>query len=213
MPHDADADVQPDVTGIRRRPRQARSRERVDRILSAAASLIAERGIDDLSMTDVADRADMALTALYRYFPNRRSVLKELALRTFAEDTDHLIATGHDLDANAAELLELGIAEFWRRHLAEPYRLPLRVAIRSDPELSALDLAESRRNARSIAELIASRSGRTDLVTLERQTLLIVESIDSVMSLAARVEEDEARALVREFTTMAVQTLTTSAAP
>lgn len=197
----------PPVSEVRRRPSQARSRERFDQILSATAELIGERGIDPVTMTDIAERAGMALTAVYRYFPNKQSVVRELALQTFADDTETLIAPGIEVDATAAELLELGIAEFWRRHLAEPYRLHLRVAIHSDPELSALDLAESRRNARAIAELLARRGVHSDTDVLERQSLLLVELVDSLMSLAARVGPDEAQSLVDEFTAMAVRTL------
>jgi len=200
-------------SSIRRRPTQARSRERFDRILAAAATLIGERGVARVTMTDIAEEADMALTAVYRYFPNQQAVLRELALRTFAEDTETLIATGSQIDGTAADLVALGIEEFWRRHEAEPFRLQLRAAIHADAELSALDLAESRRNARAIAELIAQRSAREDLEVLERQALLVVELIDSLMHLVARVEPDEARALVDEFTAMAVRTLTSPPVP
>jgi AcrR family transcriptional regulator len=195
-------------SSVRRRPTQARSRERFDRILAAAATLIAERGVAPVTMTDIAEEADMALTAVYRYFPNRQAVLRELALRTFAEDTETLIAAGSQIEGSAAELVALGIEEFWRRHTAEPFRLQLRAAIHADAELSALDLAESRRNARAIAELVGHRSARDDLDVLERQALLVVELIDSLMHLVARVEPYEARALVDEFTALAVGILT-----
>jgi AcrR family transcriptional regulator len=177
-------------------------------LLAAAATLIAERGVAPVTMTDIAEEADMALTAVYRYFPNRQAVLRELALRTFAEDTETLIAAGSQIEGSAAELVALGIEEFWRRHTAEPFRLQLRAAIHADAELSALDLAESRRNARAIAELVGHRSARDDLDVLERQALLVVELIDSLMHLVARVEPYEARALVDEFTALAVGILT-----
>jgi AcrR family transcriptional regulator len=194
-------------SAVRRRPAQARSRARFDRILAAAAALIGERGIEPVTMTDIAERAGMPLTAVYRYFPNRQSVVRELALETFAYDTDTLLSEGADIDGTPAELIAYAVEEFWRRHIAEPFRLQLRTAIHADAELSALDLAESRRNAHTIAEFIARVTGRTDLETLDRQALLVVELIDSLMRLVGRLDPDEAEAVVEEFTAMIIRTL------
>ena len=193
---------------IRRQPAQVRSRARVERIIAAAGELISERGLEPVTLTDIAERADMALTAVYRYFPNKQSVLRELALQTFADDTDTLIATGAEFDGSIDELIVYGVNEFWRRHLEQPFRLQLRAAIHADAELSALDLEESRRNARTIAHLVARLSGRTDVDIIERQALLLVELIDSLMRLAARVEPAEADALLGDFAAMFTRTFT-----
>ena len=81
-------------TAARRLPAQARSRARFDQILAAAGELIGERGLEPVTLTDIAERAGMPLTAVYRYFPNKQSVLRELTLQTFAYDTETLVATG-----------------------------------------------------------------------------------------------------------------------
>lgn len=194
---------------VRREPAQARSRARVQQILDAASNLIAERGLGPISMTDIANQADMALTAVYRYFPNKQSIVRELSLRMFNDDTETLIESTPSADVSGEESIAEGITEFWRRHLDQPVRLQLRAAIHADAELSARDLAESRRNAATIADAIADLTGRTDRETLERQTLLLVELIDSLMRLVTRVDEEEAAALVDEFTAMITHTLIT----
>lgn len=196
------------MTAARRRPTQARSRARFDGILDAAAALIGERGLDPVTMTDVADRAGMSVTALYRYFPNKASVVRELALRTFAHDTETLLGGEVPEGLGAEEVIAAGVAEFWRRHVEEPFRLQLRAAVHADAELSALDLAESRRNAATIAAVLAPLVGRTDLAALEREALLVVEAVDSVMRLADRLDETEAAAVVADFTAMVTRTLT-----
>ena len=66
-------------SAVRRRPTQARSQARFDQILAAAAALIGERGVEPVTLTDIAEQADMALTAVYRYVPNKQSVVRELA--------------------------------------------------------------------------------------------------------------------------------------
>ena len=194
-------------SAVRRRPTQARSLVRFDGILAAAASLIGERGIEPVSMTDIAERAGMAVTAVYRYFPNKQAVVRELALQTFAHDTATLVAPGGEADGDPEDLLAAGIREFCRRHATEPFRLQLRAAIHADAELSALDLAESHRNAHTIAELVARGTGRTDLGVLERQALLVVELIDSLVRLVDRLAPDEAEAMVEEFIAMTARRL------
>lgn len=149
----------------------------------------------------------MALTAVYRYFPNKPSVLRELALRTFALDTETLVDAPSAEGASVQDALTAGVHEFWRRHRAEPFRFQLRAAIHADPELLALDLDQSRRNAHSIAEFVARRTGRTDREALERQALLFVELVDSLMRLVHQTPPEEATALVDEFTHMMVRVL------
>jgi AcrR family transcriptional regulator len=193
---------------VRRRPVQARSRARFDRILAAAAALIGERGVEPVTLTDIATEADMALTAVYRYFPNKQAVVRELALQTFAYDTDTLLTEGTETTGTPEEVIASAVEEFWRRHIEDPFRLQLRVAIHADAELSALDLAESRRNAHAIAEYLGRVTGRTEHRALERQALLVVELVDSLMRLVARVDPDEAQALIDEFTAMITKMLT-----
>ena len=60
------------------RGRQALQRRVAAAILEAAASVLAARG-ERGSMTDVAEAAGVARATVYRYFPNRQSLLDELA--------------------------------------------------------------------------------------------------------------------------------------
>lgn len=66
-----------------RLPKQARSRERFDRILDAAAELFAEVGYDAVTADDIAARADTSVGGLYRFFPDKLAVFHALADRYF----------------------------------------------------------------------------------------------------------------------------------
>jgi TetR/AcrR family transcriptional regulator, mexCD-oprJ operon repressor len=59
-------------------PRQALQERVAAAILDAAASVLLTRG-EQASMTDVAVAAGVARATVYRYFPNRQSLLDELA--------------------------------------------------------------------------------------------------------------------------------------
>ena len=61
----------------------ASQRARRERILDAAVELAAEGGYDAVQMREVAERADVALGTLYRYFPSKVHLLVSAMGRTF----------------------------------------------------------------------------------------------------------------------------------
>jgi AcrR family transcriptional regulator len=72
-----------DVAGLRLRriPRQARSREKVARMLEAADRLLAGEGTEALTTTRVAAEAGVSVGALYQYLPDRDVIIDALADR------------------------------------------------------------------------------------------------------------------------------------
>lgn len=184
---------------------QQRSRERFERVLRATADLIEHSGFEPITMTDIANQADMQLTALYRYFPNKRAVLRELALATF-EDARSIIDAPRPAELTVEEALDRGIRDYWQRHVDEPFRIQLRALIHADAELAALNLADSKDNAAVIAKRAAELTGRTDVLELERESLLMIELLHSLIRLTAQVPKAEAELLVAAF----VRTFATS---
>ncbi len=69
----------------RRLPTQARSRERVERILDAAAQLVVTAGVDGLTTRSIADAAGLPVASLYQYFADKEAVLLALCERDMAE--------------------------------------------------------------------------------------------------------------------------------
>ncbi|WP_169948508.1 TetR family transcriptional regulator [Microbispora sp. H11081] len=70
-----------DNPGVRRRPVQKRSIDRVERILDACARLLDEVGLDALTIVDVARRAEVPSGTIYQFFDGKTGMLRELALR------------------------------------------------------------------------------------------------------------------------------------
>ncbi|MBL4613983.1 MAG: TetR/AcrR family transcriptional regulator [Magnetovibrio sp.] len=62
----------------RRDPHQARSREAVRRILRASADLLAEQGVDKLTTRRIAERANVNVSSLYQFFPNKHAIVYAL---------------------------------------------------------------------------------------------------------------------------------------
>src|SRR5262245_25049226 len=65
----------------RRRPARRRSGEIVDAILAAAAELLAKSGLAGITTNHVAERAGVSIGSVYRYFPDKESIVAELDLR------------------------------------------------------------------------------------------------------------------------------------
>jgi AcrR family transcriptional regulator len=63
---------------LRRQPRQDRSVFTFDVILEAATQILQSRGVDELRMTDLAERAGVSPGALYQYFPDRPALMNAL---------------------------------------------------------------------------------------------------------------------------------------
>lgn len=62
------------MTVQRRTPKQQRSRERVDAILSAANDIIRKDGLEALTVREVAARTEIPAATVYRYFSNRDEI-------------------------------------------------------------------------------------------------------------------------------------------
>ena len=62
-------------------PRQERAIKTYEGILKATADLLIEVGLERISTNLIAERAGVTVPALYRYFPNKYSVLNTLGAR------------------------------------------------------------------------------------------------------------------------------------
>ena len=69
------------VANVRKAPRQQRARASVDCVLEAAAQVLEASGNGGFNTNAVAERAGVSIGTLYRYFPDKQSILRALALR------------------------------------------------------------------------------------------------------------------------------------
>ncbi|HXZ07812.1 MAG TPA: TetR/AcrR family transcriptional regulator [Paraburkholderia sp.] len=65
----------------RRVPQQERAARRVDELLEAAGAVIAERGFEAATMTEIAERAGASIGSVYQYFPNKDALVHALRTR------------------------------------------------------------------------------------------------------------------------------------
>jgi AcrR family transcriptional regulator len=90
----------------RRIPQQARSRERYDSILDAAARLFAEVGYEAATTNAIAKEAGVPIGSLYQYFADKEDVLHALADR-YLEGMRELHEESFSLDASSMSIEEI----------------------------------------------------------------------------------------------------------
>ncbi len=72
--------VQPDtIEEVKAQPATAKGRETRERIIRAAADLVAERGVAGTALDDVRVRAHVSKSQLYHYFADREDLMRSVA--------------------------------------------------------------------------------------------------------------------------------------
>jgi AcrR family transcriptional regulator len=66
---------------VRRAPVQSRSQATVQKVLDAASSLLGRTPLEDITTTRIAGEAGLSVGALYRFFPDKQSIVDAIAVR------------------------------------------------------------------------------------------------------------------------------------
>lgn len=172
------------VGSPRTRPQQARAQATVEAITKATISIINEVGTAALTTARIADTAGVSIGTLYRYFPDKKSILFKVYGDVLLE-----LEAALDLltDPNQAPptwkeyrpLLQTGI----RRYEA-PHRAVLSGrANMMYVEFEDLDLDHCRRQARKLARMLAHYGSSWPLELIERLTLFCIYLSDGAWHL------------------------------
>ncbi|MFE9903304.1 TetR family transcriptional regulator [Streptomyces achromogenes] len=187
----------PHATSLRRAPVQRRSAERLTRILDACAGLLDEVGYDALSTRAVAQRAGVPIGSVYRFFGNKREMADALAQRNLERYVERV-----------GERLDRARTGDWRAAMdavLDEYLAMKRTA----PGFSLVDFGNqipvgsrhdepNTRVSDRLTELLAGYLGRTPDPDLRRVFLVAVESADTLVHLAFRIDPQGDEAIITE---------------
>lgn len=204
-----------DLTGLRRQPVQARSRERVAQILSAAGRLLAREGTTALTMRRLAEEAGVPIGSLYQFFEDRSAVMDAVvarhsgSLRVTLDD-----AIGGGADRSWAEVVD-AVFDAQTERLR---RNPAYVAVWMARELSQDAQRQDDQDIETIADLLCrlvSTSEQLPVTTdLRRGCRIATQMGDALLQLAFRVDHagdeetlTEAKRVVRLYVSDLVERL------
>ena len=75
----------PKLSAVRRNPVQERSNDTVHQILAAASKLLGQMPLEQITTSRIAQEADVSVGALYRFFPDKQTIIDAIAVRHVEE--------------------------------------------------------------------------------------------------------------------------------
>ena len=189
---------------IRRRPRQARSLARVERILAAATALIAERGSEQVTMSELAARADVTMASLYQYFPDKRAIIRQLAGTALERIHQGLAEALADIasPAEAMARLDTMLDGYYALFRSEPVMRDIWCGAQGDRDLQAQDLADSRRNGALAFAALRRFVPPADAARFATSCFLLMQLTGAAVRMAIAVERDEGDRLIEAYRTI-----------
>ncbi|MFF6993956.1 TetR family transcriptional regulator [Streptomyces sp. NPDC008313] len=208
----------PHTTSLRRPPVQRRSAERLTRILDACAGLLDEVGYEELSTRAVAQRAGVPIGSVYRFFGNKRAMVGALAQRNLERFSERIVRRLAETDGDGEPLIRRdgNPGGGWRAAVdavLDEYLVMKRTApgfslvdFGNQIPVGARDTEPNHRVAGRLADLLAEFVGRAPDDGLRRTVLVAVETADTLVHLAFRVDPagdegviEETRVLLRAY--------------
>ncbi|MBL8950070.1 MAG: TetR/AcrR family transcriptional regulator [Myxococcaceae bacterium] len=191
----------PQKLAPRRQPQQARSRERVERILAATAELVQQRGLAAVNTNAIAKRAGLPVGTLYQFFPNREAVLKavmQTQLEKFDEAVVPLLSASED-EQPLGEQVDRIVDALSKAYLAVPGLATLLQSMKSEPALAASSAENNARIAAVLAELVRRRVPALSPKRARAISTAAVEAADGVLMMWLKTRD---RALLVELKVM-----------
>ena len=185
----------------RRRPAAGPARQTVDRILASTAELLDEVGFDDLTTNLIAERADVNVASLYKYFPNKYSVLTALA-EQMRDMQLELLAERLQPQGDWRGELQTLLDAYVELFVSRPGFAELATVLSSSPPLRAIDEASLAAEARVIAERVVHYGIEGTRADREAIARVILEATRGVLPLVRRAAPAGRKRLMRELRRM-----------
>lgn len=181
-------------TRIKRIPQQERSLAKFEAVVGAALQLFGEVGYEAVSMREIARVAELPIASVYQYFPTKIAVVREiwsryaLAVRErLARDMGHI--TQRAPGADPGELIEDVVNLMARIQTDHPAYMAVWGCVASDPDLRALNAADTLATAHLIGQTIHALHPSIDNAKVKGLALVLCEAASSITKLALALEE------------------------
>jgi AcrR family transcriptional regulator len=119
--------------GLRREPKQDRSRARVDAIIAALVELVGERVPSELTTTDVAERAGVPIGSLYEYFEDLPAIVDAAVARMLDRHDELLLDRDAPPPATAHEFVDVLFDAYLVLYAEQPGFVTLRNSTLFEP--------------------------------------------------------------------------------
>ena len=195
-------------TATKQQPQQARAQDTFELILDTAGRLLDEVGLERLSTNLVCRRAGLSPPALYRYFPNKYAILRELGDRLMALqdqavldwiDEGGLDTKSFDEEVASNVRLQERVNEITRQF---PGNIFVLRALRAIPILREVRLASSDMVAERIADAMKAQGHPASRERLISSARLTTELAYSAMEMVLEEPELDAHQICTDVSKM-----------
>ena len=185
-------------------PTQARAKETVAKILSAADEHLITDGLAGFTTNAIADRAGVNIATLYSYFPDKAAILRELIVRADNERLAILDTVLAGISSDSwRDAVSDGVDTMVRFRSINPGVSALRRAALATTDLRALDTESNRRVAAAMAERMRRRTPSLTAREADRVAQVAVGSSIAVLDDACDGERIDRRK-VEELKTLLI---------
>ena len=174
-------------------PIQGRGERTIEQILVATANLLATVGFEQMSTNMICAEAGLTPPALYRYFPNKHAVVKELGERLML--LQNTVFNDWLLDGYDPDDLPASFERMIREQLAISKTLPnsewIFRALHASPSLSEVRLASHREVTEHLAHWAIGRWPHLDIHTCRTHFRLAIELCYAALEMIVDLKEDD----------------------
>lgn len=187
--------------GMRRQPRQARSLERVNRILDVAAELFEREGYRATTTNAIASRAQVPIGSLYQFFPDKAAIMQALAVR-YTEKLHQRLAQLETADTTTLSLSDYveqmvdTVMSFF--HDYSGYHAIFMQVQGSMPELEQIDEATDKQLIQDLVITLSQWQPDLTPEDCEAIAFVVVKVIGTLLWLSLSQEESLQKRLVTE---------------
>ena len=194
------------MTNLRRVPTQHRSKAKYQLILETAKRLIGELGNDSVSMREIAKQAELPISSIYQYFPDKNTILEAIMQTYFDEirtGLKHFVDCCQSREEMKQGIIQ-GIDEFYATFKKEPALAILWAGLQANPQLKELDAKDSQENAELLTEKLCCFSETASRDEIYNAVLLLLHTAGMTVRLALDMEEAQAIAFIEEYKALAL---------
>jgi AcrR family transcriptional regulator len=176
------------------RPVQQRAKDTVEQILDNAADLLDEVGVDAFNTNLLADRANVAVRSVYRYYPNKLAVIVGLAerqAREWQELFERLLVPMADPGMDALEAWD-GVLDGYVAYIeGRKGRSAIHRAMQALPQLAEVNRRDNDALSDAIAAALKARGAHLPRTRLRMISRVLLDTqdvaVDEALSRRGRV--------------------------
>lgn len=174
---------------VRRVPRQARSRVRLERVLDATAALVDLHGPEVVTTAMIASEAGVSVGWLYDFFPNRESVFDAVVERSISKVTPIVEQVHRDRAGDDwREVLGAAVWALFDFYRSDPGFRVLWMSQFQSERMVAANREHDLADAQSAGERLAGNGLRLVGVDPVMAMHLVIGIIDKGLDLAFRID-------------------------